>query len=106
VIFSIKNVLIISQILTTFSEIQFKHKIKTLEVIFHILFSIYMTIYFYFFNDLYIKAESIHFAQMDKEKEGPLFYDLFFFYNLFKNGVTIRNVIDMYNPIEKNIDTK
>lgn len=59
-----------------------------------------------YYSNPNLQTESVQFVKMDHEKEGPVFYDLFFFYNLFKNGVTIRNVIEMYNPIDKNIDIK
>lgn len=59
-----------------------------------------------YYSNQRLQAESIKFVRLDPEREGPVFYDLFYFYNLFKNGVTIRYIIDMYNPIEKNIDVK
>jgi nitrogen permease regulator 2-like protein len=60
----------------------------------------------HYYSNQNMQAESIQFIRLDKDKDGPVFYDLFFFYNLFKNGVTIRNITEMYNPIEKNIDIK
>ena len=59
-----------------------------------------------YYSNPRLQAESIKFIRLDHDREGPVFYDLFYFFNLFKNGVTIRYIIDMYNPIDKNIDIK
>lgn len=40
------------------------------------------------------------------DREGPTFYDIFFFYSLFKSAIIVQNINETYNPHEKNIDLK
>jgi len=54
-----------------------------------------------------IQQESFRFVQLDKESVSPpSFYDMFNFYNLFNNGITVQDINEIYEPLEKNIDIR
>jgi hypothetical protein len=53
-----------------------------------------------------LHAEACLFCQLDKDLEAPVFYDLFSFYNLFNNGITVSDIAEIFQPHEKNIDIK
>lgn len=59
-----------------------------------------------YYSDPEIHTDSINFVQLDNEKREPSFYDLFFFYSLFKNGITVQSINEIYHPFERNIDLK
>lgn len=59
-----------------------------------------------YYSDPEIHKDSIKFIQLEKDKEGPTFYELFFFYSLFRTGIVVQTVNEVYHPEEKNIDLK
>ena len=59
-----------------------------------------------FYSNHELHAECIRFIMLDKEAEPPSFYDVFYFINQFNYGVTVQDIFQMNNPVEKNIDLK
>lgn len=59
-----------------------------------------------FYSDHQVQMDSIFFVQLDKDIEPPTFYDIFSFYNLFNNGITVHDINEIYPTHEKNIDIK
>lgn len=59
-----------------------------------------------YYVDPEVHAASINFVKLDQDRDGPTFYDLFYFYSLFKNAIQVENINEMYQPYEKNIDLR
>lgn len=60
-----------------------------------------------FYTDSSIQSSSIRFVQLEiEDKEPPIFYDVFYLFNQFNHGITVKEITDLFAPHEKNIDIK
>ncbi|CAF0796246.1 unnamed protein product [Brachionus calyciflorus] len=59
-----------------------------------------------FYSNYELQMDAVRFVQLDKEREPPIFYDIFKILNMFNHGFMVKNVNELGSPHEKNIDLK